>query len=62
MEKLHSYQGWTGRLHEWRDSLRERYANYKDTPISESIMELARNMVKTDNSQDDYSHICRFVI
>ncbi|XP_055585955.1 proton-associated sugar transporter A [Uranotaenia lowii] len=30
MEKLHGYQGWTGRLHEFKDSVREKHAAWKE--------------------------------
>lgn len=68
MEKLHSYQGWTGRFHEWRDSLRERYASYKEQPIKETLIELVKNGIRADDSEnrtdneEDYSHVYRFVV
>lgn len=67
MEKLHSYQGWTGRFHEWRDGLRERFANYKETSITETLIELVKNGIRADDPEnrsannEDYSHIYRLV-
>lgn len=60
MEKLHSYQGLIGRVHEWRDQLRERYTNWRqENP--ESGIELLKKTIQTDKSNDDadYSHIYR---
>lgn len=67
MEKLHSYQGWTGRFHEWRDSLREWYGNCKDKPIKDTLIELVKNGIRADDAENgspatqDYSHVYRLV-
>lgn len=64
MEKLYAYQGWIGRIHEWRESLRERYHNWRqENP--ETVIELLQNQVygePTEHSDADYSHVYRFLI
>lgn len=62
MEKLHSYQGWMGRFHEWRQAIGERFTNWRqENP--ETVLELIKKQVqaKSADSQDnsDYSHIYR---
>lgn len=58
MEKLHSYQGWGGRMHEWRDQIRERYANWREQH-PEPVIELIKKGVRPSPSNDEYSHIYR---
>ncbi|XP_053963320.1 proton-associated sugar transporter A [Anastrepha ludens] len=63
MEKLHEYQGISGRLHDWRDSLKERISKFKEEN-SINIFEAAKNTA-TDHlkgnasAAQDYSHIYR---
>ncbi|XP_031631214.1 proton-associated sugar transporter A [Contarinia nasturtii] len=62
MEKLHSYQGWIGRFHEWRESFRERFSNWRqENP--ETIIELVKKKVydesSTSHGHADYSHLYR---
>lgn len=64
MEKLHEYQGLAGRVHEWRDTIRERYTNWRQEH-PETIIELIKKGGQSDGSRsnaDDYSHIYRFLI
>lgn len=58
MEKLHSYQGWGGRVHEWRDQIRERYANWREEH-PETVIELIKKGARPSRSSDEYSHIYR---
>lgn len=63
MEKLHSYQGWIGRFHEWRESFRERFQNWRqENP--ETVIELLKNKIYNESSTQtdaDYSHLYRFI-
>lgn len=63
MEKLHSYQGWIGRFHEWRESFRERLSNWRqENP--ETVIELLKKRVHSESSSRDvadFSHINRFL-
>ena len=63
MEKLHEYQGCTGRLHQWRDSLKEWFSNFREQNPS-NIIDLAKttaaDQLKGNTSANqDYSHIYR---
>lgn len=62
MEKLQAYQGWTGQLHEWRDSMRERFHVWREenpgNPV-EIIKKYVAEGPRTDGN-DDFSHIYRF--
>ncbi len=66
MEKLHSYQGWGGRFHEWKDDLRTRYDNWREEH-PETLIELVKRVTREQAEQagggatDDYSHIYRLV-
>lgn len=64
MDKLHSYQGWIGRFHEWRESVRERFTNWRqENP--ETVIELLKKKVYDESancSSSDYSHIYRSLI
>lgn len=65
MEKLHEYQGWGGRIHEWRDSIREKFSNWRDEhpgTVIEMVKKATADAVRSDQDQNDYSHIYRFVI
>jgi solute carrier family 45 protein 1/2/4 len=64
MDKLHSYQGWTGRFHEWRDNTRRRYTNWREENGDQNLVEMAksyaRKMSTVETKTDgDYSHIYR---
>ncbi|XP_055324512.1 proton-associated sugar transporter A [Sitodiplosis mosellana] len=58
MDKLHSYQGWIGRFHEWRESFRDRFSNWRqENP--ETVIELLKKKVYNESSScadADYSH------
>lgn len=63
MEKLHLYQGWIGRFHEWRDSVRTKYSFWRENH-PESLMDFIKNSMhrKQENCNEietDYSHIYR---
>lgn len=68
MEKLHSYQGWSGRFNEWRDDVRCRYANWREEH-PETLIELVKRVVREQAEartneaikpgEEDYSHIYR---
>lgn len=63
MEKLHEYQGFTGRLHQWRDNIKESFSNFRDQNPS-NIVELAKTTATDQlkgnaNADQDYSHIYR---
>lgn len=65
MEKLHSYQGWGGRFHEWRDDLRARYDNWREEH-PETVIELVKKVARekaaySGEATDDYSHVYRLV-
>ncbi|XP_059219473.1 proton-associated sugar transporter A [Stomoxys calcitrans] len=63
MEKLHEYQGFTGRFHQWRDNVREKISNFREQNPS-NIVELAKTTANDQlkgnaNANQDYSHIYR---
>ncbi|XP_034475477.1 proton-associated sugar transporter A [Drosophila innubila] len=62
MEKLHEYQGLTGRLHQWRDNIREKFSTNQENSTSflEKVKSTARDQLKGNASANaDYSHIYR---
>lgn len=62
MEKLHSYQGWSGRVHEVRDDIKAKITNWKESHAGENIVDLTKNYAgKSETRSDDYSHIYRLV-
>ena len=62
MDKLHSYQGFSGRFHEWRDDLKAKFANWREDHEGESLVDLAKNTSrKSETGGGDYSHIYRSV-
>lgn len=60
MDKLHSYVGWIGRLHEFRDQIRERYNQAKEEN-PDNVIGLIKKVIQGDkeNEDVDYSHIHR---
>lgn len=73
-EKLHEYQGWGGRFHEWRDGVKTKYSEWRETNQQQNVVELLlRKVAPTAGGQDgstsqgggfnekDYSHIYRSV-
>ncbi|XP_036322126.1 proton-associated sugar transporter A-like [Rhagoletis pomonella] len=63
MEKLHEYQGISGRLHDWRESCKERFSKLKEN-YSINIFEIAKNSADDQlkgnaSASQDYSHIYR---
>lgn len=64
MEKLHEYQGWQGRFHEWRDGLREKFSSWREEnpgTMIELVKKKAADAVRSDTDPQDYSHIYRFL-
>ena len=66
MEKLHEYQGWTGRFHSWRDNARLKYSSWREVHQDETIVEVAKNYARKVAAMDvgkpgeeDYSHVYR---
>lgn len=66
VDKLHAYQGWGGRLHEWRDNIRQRFGSWRETHADTSVIELVKRNVRdqtaanaSSNDSNDYSHIYR---
>lgn len=66
MEKLHSYQGWGGRLHEWRDAIRQRFGSWREDHAETSLMEMVKRNMRDQTAanadqtnSNDYSHIYR---
>lgn len=75
-EKLHEYQGWGGRLHEWKDDVKTKYSDWRESNQQQNVVELllrkaaptpADGMDPSAQSgggglgQKDYSHIYRSV-
>lgn len=52
MDKLHSYQGFSGRLHEWRDDLKAKFSSWRDDREGD-------NLTKNGVDEADYTHIYR---
>lgn len=63
MEKLHSYQGFGGRLHEWRDNVKAKIANWREDHEGENIIDLTKSIAQGRDGgvadKEDYSHIYR---
>lgn len=65
MEKLHSYQGFAGRFHEWRDDLKAKFANWREDHEGENLVDLTKNLARNaagnaaQGDKEDYSHIYR---
>lgn len=69
MDKLHSYQGFSGRFHEWRDDLKAKYSNWREDHEGENLVDLTKTLARNaagnsaqgGNDKEDYSHIYRSV-
>lgn len=64
MEKLHEYQGWQGRIHQWRDEFREKISNWREQhpgTILESIKSSLANTVRSDRDPNDFAYLYRLV-
>lgn len=61
MEKLHSYQGFSGRLHEWRDDIKAKFARFREDHEGENLVDFARKAASQggQGEKEDYSHIYR---
>ena len=61
MEKLQSYQGWSGRVHEIRDDIRSKISSWKESHEGENFVDLSKNFArkistgKSDKNQNDFS-------
>lgn len=68
MDKLHEYQGTSGRFEEWKNNIKEKYANWKEEHENESLVDIGINFAKSatskspgNESENDFSHIYRSV-
>lgn len=68
MEKLHEYQGISGRVHEIRDNLRSKFSSWRESHEGDNIVDLTKNYARKISTgrrecdrDDDYSHIYRLV-
>ncbi|XP_060648345.1 proton-associated sugar transporter A isoform X1 [Drosophila nasuta] len=60
MEKLHEYQGITGRIHQWRDNIKESYGKNNSASFLEKVKNSIGDQLKGNASANaDYSHIYR---
>ncbi|XP_062124569.1 LOW QUALITY PROTEIN: proton-associated sugar transporter A [Drosophila sulfurigaster albostrigata] len=60
MEKLHEYQGITGRIHQWRDNIKESYGKNNSASFLEKSKKSIGDQLKGNASANaDYSHIYR---
>ncbi|XP_032309738.1 proton-associated sugar transporter A isoform X2 [Drosophila ananassae] len=63
MEKLHEYQGITGRLHQWRDSIKETCNKFNEDYLkkfTEQIENTVSGQLKGNvRAESDFSHIYR---
>lgn len=63
MDKLHSYQGFSGRFHEWRDDLKAKFANWREDHEGDNLVDLTKNIARNtgqgSDDKEDYSHIYR---
>jgi hypothetical protein len=71
-EKLHEYQGWGGRYHEFRDNIKTKYSTWREAnPESgvDLLKKKARDLTVPPNERTDgmgqgadYSHLYRLVV
>lgn len=66
MEKLHEYQGWSGRFHQWREEVKERSSNIRSNS-SGNILDIVKNAVEQQmkgniTTDQDFSHIYRYLV
>lgn len=63
MDKLHSYQGFSGRLHEWRDDIKAKIATFREGHEGESLVDMTKSIARKSpggqGDKEDYSHIYR---
>lgn len=69
VDKLHEYQGFTGRIHNVRDIMKDKFDHWKQEH-PEGVKGIAMNVIKTDphsrgppkleRTLDDYPHIYRY--
>lgn len=76
MDKLHDYQGWTGRFHEIKERVRARHAAWRETRgggggagaggTGSGLGAYLRESIRTPNQRQDaegnvdFSHIYRY--
>ncbi|KAG5666200.1 hypothetical protein PVAND_017617 [Polypedilum vanderplanki] len=65
MEKLHSYQGWSGRVHEIRDNVKAKISSWRENHEGDNIVDLSKDYARkiskgqSETGKDDFSHIYR---
>lgn len=61
MEKLHEYQGFSGRLHEWRDEIKSKFSSFRENHEGDNLVDITKSFSgqKGKGDQEDYSHIYR---
>lgn len=59
MDKLHSYQGFSGRLHEWRDDLKAKFSSWREDREGDNLTKQLGQGGKGSAEEADYSHIYR---
>lgn len=66
VDKLHEYQGLTGRFHGFRDKIQEKWSGWKEwkdeIPTDKGISGIfnhLRGPPKLERSLEDYSHVYR---
>lgn len=68
VDKLHDYEGFTGRLHGFRDKISEKWSGWKEwkdqIPTDKGIggvFSHLRGPPKLERTLDDYSHVYRYI-
>lgn len=61
MEKLHDYQGWTGRYHEVRDTVKSRYTQWVANKREFNFREFIRRLQNSTYNSTDFAHLYRYV-
>lgn len=59
MEKLNQYEGWLGRLHGYRNFLREKWQSSDDNIFKKIFKNVIKTSENEPNEATDYSHIYR---
>lgn len=78
VDKLHEYQGFSGRLHEMRDNVKSQYTSWREENQQQNLLQLLISKVTpspgrgldpdekanglSNSSNNDYSHIYRSVL
>ncbi|XP_070072329.1 proton-associated sugar transporter A isoform X3 [Drosophila takahashii] len=59
MEKLHDYQGITGRFHQWRDNIKEIYENFQENNSTNLVATVKSQLKGNASANKDFSHVFR---